>query len=53
MAKMVEIMIVIKASQLVKDGESVTLDTDEIRITLESVAQELFGSKALIEVVVE
>ena len=53
MAKIVEDVLVIKFSSLVKDGsaEQTTCITEEMRAALEQVAQELVGSGVVVEVV--
>jgi len=53
MAKIVEDVIVIKFSSLVKDGatEQTTCITEEIQAALEQVAQELVGQHVVVEVV--
>jgi len=51
MAKMIEEVIVIKLSKLVKDGDpSNTIADGEIQAALEQVAQELAGNGVLVEV---
>ena len=53
MAKIVEDILVIKFSTLVKDGgtEQTTCITEEIQAALEQVAQELVGNGIVVEVV--
>lgn len=53
MAKIVEDVIVIKFSSLVKDGaaDQTTCITEEIQVALEQVAQELVGDGVVVEVV--
>ena len=53
MAKIVEDVIVIKFSALVKDGsaEQTTCISEEIQAALEQVAQELVGQSVIVEVV--
>ena len=53
MAKIVEDVIVIKFSSLVKDGaaDQVTCISEEIQAALEQVAQELVGQHIVVEVV--
>jgi hypothetical protein len=53
MAKIVEDVIVIKFSSLVKDGaaEQTTCISEEIQAALEQVAQELVGQSVIVEVV--
>jgi hypothetical protein len=52
MAKIVEDVLVIKFSSIVKDNTSDQLSviTEEVRMALEQVAQELVGSGVVIEV---
>lgn len=52
MAKIVEDVIIIKISQLVKDGaaEQTSAVTPEVEAALEQVTQELVGSGAVVEV---
>ena len=53
MAKIVEDVIVIKFSSLVKDGaaEQTTCISEEIQAAIEQVAQELVGQHVVVEVV--
>jgi len=53
MAKIIEDVLVIKFSTLVKDGgaEQTTCVTEEIQAALEQVAQELVGQHVIVEVV--
>lgn len=53
MAKIVEDVLVIKFSQIVKDGaaEQTTCITEEMQAALEQVAQELAGGNIVVEVV--
>lgn len=53
MAKIVEDVLVIKFSKIVKDGaaEETTCITEEIKAALEQVAQELVGDTIVVEVV--
>jgi len=53
MAKIVEDVLVIKFSSLVKDGaaDQVTCISEEIQAALEQVAQELAGQHVVVEVV--
>lgn len=53
MAKIVEDVVIIKFSKIVKDSESDSqvLVSDEIRKTLEEVAEELAGKTVVVEVV--
>lgn len=52
MAKIVEDVVVIKFSKIVKDSESETTDiaVAEIQAALEQVAQELVGDGVVVEV---
>lgn len=51
MAKIVEEVVVIKFSKLVKDSDTnESVVTDETFASLEAVAQELVGSGAVVEV---
>lgn len=51
MAKMIEDVLVIKLSKLVKDSDSSeSIVNDDIQVALEQVAQELAGSGVLVEV---
>lgn len=51
MAKMIEEIIVIKLSKLVKDSDpSNTIADGDVQAALEQVAQELAGSGVLVEV---
>lgn len=54
MAKLNESMIVVKVSELLKDGadENVILDTETIN-SIEAVVQELVGPGKLVEIIVE
>lgn len=50
MAKLIEKNIVIKVSTLTKDGVDITNPvTEEIRLALEQVAQELLGDSFVVE----
>ena len=53
MAKIIEDVIVIKFSSLVKDGaaDQTTCISEEIQAALEQVAQELVGQHVVVEVV--
>lgn len=53
MAKIIEENVVIKLSQIVKDGapDQTTIINDELLQTLESVAQELLGNSWVVEAV--
>lgn len=51
MAKMIEEVIIIKLSKLVKDSDnSDAIANDEVQLALEQVAQELAGAGVLVEV---
>lgn len=51
MAKMIEDVLVIKLSKLVKDSDSSeSIVNEDIQTALEQVAQELAGSGVLVEV---
>lgn len=50
MAKIVEDVLVIKFSKLVKEGVNEDLVTAEIQASLEAVAQELVGDGIIVEV---
>lgn len=51
MAKIIEDVLVIKFSQIVKDGaaEQTSCVTDEVKAALEQVAQELVGAAVVVE----
>ncbi len=53
MAKIVEEVLVVKFSKIIKDSESDTasLLSDEIQAAIEQVAQELVGDSIVVEVV--
>lgn len=52
MAKVVEDVVVVKFSKLVKDDEtSVSIVNSEIQSAIEQVAQELVGGGVIVEVV--
>lgn len=53
MAKIVEDVLVIKFSQIVKDGaaDQTTCVTEEVQAAIEQVAQELVGANIVVEVV--
>lgn len=53
MAKIIEDVIVIKFSSLVKDGaaDQTTCISEEIQAAIEQVAQELVGQHVVVEVV--
>jgi hypothetical protein len=52
MAKVVEDVVVVKFSKLVKDDEtSVSIVSPEIQTAIEQVAQELVGDGVIVEVV--
>ena len=51
MAKIVEEIILVKLSKLVKDGETVAdISNNEIESALEQVIQELVGDSVLVEI---
>jgi hypothetical protein len=51
MAKLVESVLVIKLSKLVKDSEEATVIlNDEVQAALEQVTQELVGNGVMVEV---
>jgi hypothetical protein len=51
MAQIIEENIIIKISQIAKDGiKAQTVVSDELLSTLESVTQELLGNSAVVEV---
>jgi DNA integrity scanning protein DisA with diadenylate cyclase activity len=51
MAKIVEDIVIIKFSRIVKDSDSgVEIINDEIQSALEQVAQELVGANIVVEV---
>lgn len=51
MAKMIEEVVVIKLSKLVKDSDSANpIVTEDVQVALEQVAQELAGNGVLVEV---
>jgi hypothetical protein len=51
MAKMIEDVLVIKLSKLVKDNDSSeNIINEDIQVALEQVAQELAGNGVLVEV---
>jgi len=51
MAKMIEDVLVIKLSKLVKDSDSSeNIINEDIQVALEQVAQELAGNGVLVEV---
>ena len=54
MAKILEDVIVIKFSSLVKDGaaDQTTCISEEIQAAIEQVAQELVGQHVVVEVVI-
>ena len=53
MAKIVEEIIVVRISRIVKDDavDETRMDREELIATLETVAQELIGDSAVVEVV--
>jgi hypothetical protein len=50
MAKIVEEVVVIRLSKLVKDDVSAGIVTDDLQQALEQVAQELVGDNVIVEV---
>jgi hypothetical protein len=50
MAKIVEEVVVIKLSKLVKDGANAGIVTADLQTALEQVAQELVGDSVIVEV---
>jgi hypothetical protein len=50
MAKIVEEIIIIKLSKLVKDDVVTDIVTNELQVSLEQVAQELVGDSVIVEV---
>lgn len=50
MARIIEEVIVIKLSKLVKDSDSSTLSTADLVSSLEQVTQELVGDTIIVEV---
>lgn len=50
MAKIIEEIIVIKLSKLVKDDVNQSIVTDDLQAALEQVAQELVGDSVIVEV---
>jgi hypothetical protein len=50
MAKIVEEVVVIKLSKLVKDDVVAGIVTDDLQSALEQVAQELVGDSVIVEV---
>jgi len=50
MAKIVEEVVVIKLSKLVKDGTVTGIVTEDLQVALEQVAQELVGQGVVVEV---
>ena len=52
MAKIVEDVVIIKFSKIVKDSEEVSsVATSDVQAALEQVAQELVGDNVVVEVV--
>ena len=52
MAKMIEDVLVLKLSKMVKDSDATTaIVTEDMQLELEQVAQELAGAGVLVEVV--
>ena len=50
MAKIIEEVIIIKLSKLVKDNDNSNIVSDELESSLEQVAQELVGEAVIVEV---
>jgi len=50
MARIVEEIIIIKLSKLVKDDVVSGIVTNELQLSLEQVAQELVGASVIVEV---
>lgn len=50
MAHVIENIVVIKVSKLVKNGADENLISDEVQQSLEAVAQELLGDSVIVEV---
>lgn len=51
MAKIIEDVVIIKFSKLVKDnGSETSLASEEVQAALEQVAQELVGDSVIVEV---
>jgi hypothetical protein len=50
MAKIVEEVVIIKLSKLVKDGVDTGIVTNDLQSALEQVAQELVGDGVVVEV---
>jgi hypothetical protein len=50
MAKIVEEVVIIKLSKLVKDGVDTSIITNDLQSALEQVAQELVGDGVVVEV---
>jgi hypothetical protein len=50
MAKIVEEIIIIKLSKLVKDDVTQGIVTNDLQVALEHVAQELVGDSVIVEV---
>jgi len=55
MAKIVEDIVIIKFSKIVKDSESTSSNIagDEVQAALEQVAQELVGDAIVVEVLID
>ena len=49
MAKIIEEVIIIKLSKLVKDNDNSNIVSDELESSLEQVAQELVGEAVIVE----
>lgn len=50
MAKIIESVLIVKFSKLVKDDVDVDLISEDVQIALEQVAQELSGEGIIVEV---
>lgn len=50
MARIVEEIVIIKLSKLVKDEVSAEIVTNDLQLALEQVAQELVGANVIVEV---
>jgi hypothetical protein len=50
MAKIIEEIVIIKVSKLVKDNTEASIVTDDLQAALEQVAQELVGDGVVVEV---
>lgn len=50
MAKIIENILIVKVSKLVKEGADENLVSDDVQQSLEAVAQELLGDTVIVEV---